>query len=225
MRTEASLDRLFGTAGVARKLSQDWTALARGTYLDAPCDGQVDALSRFGMAYRQTDDNHWNALGRYEQHYQKSDAAASRLMSHLVAAHANWRPVRPWILSGQLAGRWVRDEHAGLLSRTNTQLAASRVLWEFAPGWDAGGSVRGLFSRDFAARQLGLGAEIGHTLMKNLRVAGGYNAFGFRDTGMTGVDHTDSGAYLRLGFKFDESLFGVDASPAPAVYGKEGVSR
>ena len=224
-RRQEDRDHWFGTAGFARKLSQDWTALARGTYLDVPDDDQLDALSRIGLAYRQTDDDHWNALGRYEHHQQRSGAAGTRITSHLVAAHANWRPLRPWILSGQLVGRWVRDEHAGLLSRTNTQLAAGRVLWEFARGWDAAGSVRGMFSRDFAARQLGLGGEVGHTLVKNLRVAAGYNAFGFRDTGMTGVDRTDAGAFVRFGFKFDESLFGVDASPAPAVYGKEGVSR
>jgi hypothetical protein len=156
---------------------------------------------------------------------QRSDASDSRVTSHLIATNANWRPVRPWILSGQLVGRWVSDKHAGIASKTNTELAASRVLWEFAPGWDAGGSVRGMFSRDFAARQFGLGGELGHTFVKNLRVAAGYNVFGFRDKDMTGVDRTDAGVFVRFGLKFDESLFGVDASPAPAVYGKEGVSR
>jgi uncharacterized repeat protein (TIGR01451 family) len=224
-RTQDSHDHWFGTVGMARKLSQDWTALARGIYLDVPDDGQVDALSRFGVAYRQTDDDHWNALGRYEHHVQRSDASDSRVTSHLIATNANWRPVRPWILSGQLVGRWVSDKHAGIASKTNTELAASRVLWEFAPGWDAGGSVRGMFSRDFAARQFGLGGELGHTFVKNLRVAAGYNVFGFRDKDMTGVDRTDAGVFVRFGLKFDESLFGVDASPAPAVYGKEGVSR
>jgi hypothetical protein len=65
-----------------------------------------------------------------------------------------------------------------------------------------------------SSRQYGLGGELGLLVMKNLRVAAGYNLFGFTDKDLNTFGTTRKGAYLELGFKFDESLFGVGGSPA-----------
>jgi hypothetical protein len=45
--------------------------------------------------------------------------------------------------------------------------------------------------------------------MKNLRVAGGYNLFGFTDRELDSFGTTRRGAYLELGFKLDESFLGL----------------
>jgi hypothetical protein len=57
-------------------------------------------------------------------------------------------------------------------------------------------------------------AAIGRTLRTDLRMALGYNLFGFRDRDLTGENYTDQGVYLRFGLKFDESLFGLRPQPA-----------
>jgi hypothetical protein len=49
--------------------------------------------------------------------------------------------------------------------------------------------------------------------MRNVRVAAGYNVFGFRDRDLRESAYTLRGAYVRFDFKFDESLF----DPASAV--------
>jgi len=55
-------------------------------------------------------------------------------------------------------------------------------------------------------RRYGVGGELGRRVINNLRVAAGYNLFGFRDKDLRETDYTLQGAYLRLDFKFDESL-------------------
>ena len=54
---------------------------------------------------------------------------------------------------------------------------------------------------------LGIGGELGWAIAKNLRVAAGYNVFGFRDDDLSGVDHTDRGPYFNFGLKIDETWF------------------
>ncbi len=42
--------------------------------------------------------------------------------------------------------------------------------------------------------------------MTNLWVSAGYNFFGYRDADLQGADYTAKGPYVRLRYKFDESL-------------------
>ena len=51
-----------------------------------------------------------------------------------------------------------------------------------------------------------------------MRLAAGYNVFGFRDDDMIGEERTDRGPYATFGLKFGEDLFGFGKpSPAPAA--------
>jgi hypothetical protein len=67
------------------------------------------------------------------------------------------------------------------------------------------GSVMG--TQGFSQRRYGLGGELGVVVMRNLRLAGGYNLFGFTDRDFDSLGYTQRGAYLEFGFKFDELLF------------------
>jgi len=59
-----------------------------------------------------------------------------------------------------------------------------------------------------SARQQAFGVEGGYLLRQNLWLSAGYNLSGFRgDADLAGYEYTQRGAYLRLRFKFDETLF------------------
>ncbi|MGH7526622.1 MAG: hypothetical protein ACREMX_07945 [Gemmatimonadales bacterium] len=64
-------------------------------------------------------------------------------------------------------------------------------------------------SDGLTSRRYGLGIEGGRLLTRNLRLAAGYNLFGFSDRDLTSAGYTSHGLYLDLGFKFDEALFGA----------------
>ena len=58
------------------------------------------------------------------------------------------------------------------------------------------------------ANQHALGVEVGYLLQQNLWLSAGVNLTGFSgDADLAGYEYTRSGAYLRLRFKFDETLF------------------
>jgi hypothetical protein len=49
-------------------------------------------------------------------------------------------------------------------------------------------------------------------------VSAGYNFFGYRDEDLAGTDYTTKGPYVRLRFKFDETLLGgLGAAPGGAT--------
>jgi len=52
-----------------------------------------------------------------------------------------------------------------------------------------------------------LGVELGYLLATNFWVSAGYNVFGYRDADLAGADYTAKGPFVRLRYKFDETLF------------------
>lgn len=201
-------DNFLATLGYVRKLTRDLTLLGRGL-LNTYGDGGRRLRNQVGLAWRETDRNRWNALARYEQRDERDGRLATdnRSHSHIVSAHLNWQPTAHVWLSSRYAGRWAVDSSLGLRSSTNAQLGSTRLLWDFARRWDAAAIGSVLWTDGFDNRQYGAGVEVGRILVTNLRVAAGYNVFGFRDPQITGADYTDRGPYVRFGFKFDEDLF------------------
>ncbi|MFO1326126.1 MAG: hypothetical protein U1F56_02120 [Rubrivivax sp.] len=215
-------DTWLWTALLARKIDRDWTLLARQHLLhtDYRSRGDVQqSRSQLGLAWRDTDTNRGNALARLEWKHESdaSNEAVGTLKSRaLVAAlSAEAHPSRPWWLSGRLAGKWQRDRfEGGVDSSFRAQWASARLVWDLGKRWDLG--LGGAVQRgQQGARQTAWGAELGYLLATNLWLSAGYNATGFAaDRDLAGYEFTQRGSYLRLRFKFDETLF---AGSDPAV--------
>ena len=211
---------------VARKLSRDWTLLARDYFLRTDYDDRGDIVqnrAQLGVAYRDTDTNRVNALGKVEWKHERdaSNAAVGELATRalIVSTHADWHPSRPWWLTGRLAGKWQRDRfEGGVEDRFRAQLAAGRVVWDFTENWDLG-LLAAVQNGRQGARQFALGAELGYLLMQNLWLSAGWNVAGFRgDADLVGYEYTQSGGFVRLRFKFDETLFkGRDKAVNPSL--------
>jgi uncharacterized repeat protein (TIGR01451 family) len=205
-------DNLLHTLGLAVKLSGDWTALGRNTLVatrNKLGGARIQERMQAGLAYRETEGNRWNGLGRIEHRVEKDDsqsAAVVRRNMDLVSLHANYQPRQAWTLSGRYAAKWVIDHGNGLPGAAGARLVGARISHDIDGRWDAGVIANMLAGG--GSRQRGLGFEIGYQVMRNLWLSGGYNLFGFRDADLAGADHTERGAYLRLRFKFDENLFG-----------------
>jgi len=204
-------DNLFGSLGYARKLSRDWSLLG-STIFNTMLDGErAFERSRLGVAYRNTDTNRWSALARYEHRYDRNqdfEAVETTRRAHVFAGHANFQPDAGLILRAQWASKFASQEVGGLEASENAHLAGARATLDVTRRLDLGGIARRLWSSEASMSQFGLGLEIGLLVADNLRLAGGYNAFGFRDEELSVGEYTDKGFYLHLGFKFDETLFG-----------------
>jgi hypothetical protein len=199
----------------ARKLDRDWTLLARNYLLATAYSAKGDVLqdrAQLGLAWRPVDHNRFNALAKIEHKQERdaSNAAVGDLQSRawIASAHGDWHPSRPWWLSGQLAAKWQTDrlEH-GVNSAFRAQLAAARLVYDITERWDIG-ALAAVQMGQQGARQHAVGAEVGYLLKTNLWLSAGFNVSGFRgDADLTGYEYTQRGAYLRLRFKFDETLF------------------
>jgi hypothetical protein len=139
-----------------------------------------------------------------------SNAATGPLRSSawIASTHADWHPSRPWWLSGRVAAKWQADRfEGGVDSRFNAALLGGRAVYDITERWDIGLMAAAQLGQR-GARQHALGAEVGYLLRQNLWLSAGLNATGFAgDADLVGYEYTRQGAYLRLRFKFDETLF------------------
>jgi hypothetical protein len=210
-RRQDGNDQWLSGATAERKLSRDWAALGRTDWYRVMLTQHTDGRSQFGLAYRGTETNHLSALARYENRLeQEGGVSPSRRVSHVVSSHANWQPALRLTLSGQLASKWAIDDHDGLLTRTSVKLFAGRALVDLTKRFDVGATGRTEFG---GGNRFGAGGELGWLAVRNLRLAAGYNVFGFRDADMSGADRTDRGPYLDFGYKFDPFWSGSMREP------------
>ncbi len=214
----------------ARKLNRDWTILARNYLLRTEYEARGDVLQdrfQIGAAYRDTDTNRVNALARYEYKLEKDESGMDgsgfgsdtgqdiRTSAHIVSAHADWHPSRPWWLTGRVAAKWQQDsffyaDTGRVDDDFNAVLLSGRVVYDITENWDIG-LLGATFRGQDGANQYAFGMEVGRLLRQNLWLSVGYNSTGFRgDEDLTGYEYTQQGAFVRLRFKFDEDLFRRD---------------
>ena len=219
VRNGQNSDSILATVAAAAKLSPDWTFLGRNTYSlvknkaqnagEKAGDNEQDRL-QVGLAYRDTETDVWNALGRIE-HRAESDTTRAgvelKRTVELISIHANWQPRRPFTFSARLAAKWVNEKSNGLRSKNGAQLVSGRAIWDIAPRWDASVNASTLFGNGAKSKYFGVGVELGFMVMDNLWVSAGYNFFGYRDEDLTAGEYTNKGVFLRLRYKFDEDMF------------------
>lgn len=217
---------VLGQVLAARKLARDWTLLGRDYLLATRYAARGDILqnrAQLGVAYRDTDTNRVNALAKIEHKAERDGSNATvgelKTRAFIASAHADWHPSRPWWLTGRIAAKWQRDRFEnGVASRFDAQLVAGRVVYDVSEHWDLGVLAAAQLGQH-GARQYATGAEVGYLLQQNLWLSAGFNVSGFKgDSDLTGYEYVQRGFYLRLRFKFDETLFkGRDPAVNPSL--------
>jgi uncharacterized repeat protein (TIGR01451 family) len=208
-RNSPTGDNVLASLGYARKLSRDWSLLSRSLW-DQVMSNATRGRSQIGLAWRQTDRNRVNALFRIENRLDRSNAQGlptSRTISNVAAAIMNIQSTPRLTFSTRYAAKLASDRYESVNTKSSAHLLMGRTIYDVNKRVDLGiiGSVLG--NGGFGSRRYGAGGELGLIVMRNLRLAGGYNVFGFTDRDFASLGYTQRGAYLEFGFKFDESLF------------------
>jgi uncharacterized repeat protein (TIGR01451 family) len=210
-RTDGTSDNILNTLGVAYKLDNEWTVLARNAVSlqtnKAGGSKDEDRL-QIGAAYRDFETNKWDGLGRYEFRYEADNTGtlATKRMAHIVSTHLNFQPHPDITFAGRYAGKYVLEDSNGINSTSTANLLGGRLDYDFKRDWTMGVNTSVLFNGNFGSRQYALGGEVGYLAMKNLWLSAGYNIFGFKEEELAEQDYTNQGLFLRLRYKFDESL-------------------
>ena len=204
----------LSTLAVLRKLSDDWSLLARNIYLSArqaipgePLSAEEQDRAQLGVAYRDTRTNLWNALARYEYRtdYNNAPLTGSDSRSQILALIAEYHPARPWEFEGQVVGKVVRELLDGTRSDYSAVLVAGRAMWDVNPRWDLGlltSSTTGGGTRD-----QGAALEVGYRMIDNLWLSAGCIAGRYADAELFSANSSWTGVYMRVRFKFDETTF------------------
>ena len=230
-QTSANSHSWLFTAGMARKLDANWTLLNRALYSQqtelAAGGGRELARVQSGFAYRPVDSNVWNALGQieYKRDFDTTVGPGLSLdeQAWILAGNLNVQPSRGWQISARYAAKRAIDWSDSLASRSFTQLAGARSIWDVTARWDAG--VQGYRTWGAGATQYAVGVELGYLVWKNLWLSLGCNAKGFDAPDLAGEAYTQRGVYLHLNFKFDESLFGGSPLAARAAPVRSAAGR
>ena len=224
LRDGAASRGALSTFGFAHKIDADWTLLARNAYALSESRGgdggnQLQERFQLGVAYRDNTANRVNGLARYEWKRENDGTDFERRNVHVVSSHADWQLARATVLTGEYAAKHALELVDGRWVAGNAQLAGVRATRDLGARWDAGIALRVLANATFTERATGIGAELGYRVIDNLWFSLGYNVTGFRDRDLAEDATTQAGAYLRLRFKFDETLFTpkADATAAKAA--------
>lgn len=231
------------TLGVAAKVNQDWSLMAREyssiVHYDAGGKTQQNRL-QIGSAYRPVDNNRFDALGMVELRRERNNAGANATVAvlpkrdvNIFSLHANYHPSRPWWLSGRVAHKRVDEVLPGMTGNTATLVASQwqatllggRVKYDISDRWTLGFNasvLQGGPGGGLKSRQYAWGPEVGFIVRQNLMLVSGFNRSGFAGDAAkdTGFDYTGRGWYFGLRWKFDEDLFKTGKAHA-----QEGATR
>lgn len=214
-RFSDATDSFLHTFGYAQKMNDNWTFLTRTIYFhqDNSAPDSRDMLQArllTGLAYRPIKNDTWNALMRYEIKYEDGSLDFKddlKRIAHIGALSWNWQPEQRFIVSGRYAAKYVEEKRALGDSSYFGHLLGGRVLFDVTKRVDAGLSASIFFNGSSDNFEYALGPEVGLNFKKNMRLAVGYNFFGYEDRDFEEIAYSREGLFITLRLKFDENFF------------------
>ena len=213
-RGSSTTNSILSTLGFAARLTDSWTFLSRNVLSTTSTKGtagsRLQDRMQLGFALRDSEKNRWNALSMFElkaDHDSSQPGAPVRTTTGIFSTTANYQVSAPFTLSGRYAAKWNVANDSNLSSSATTQMVGGRATWDVTRKWDLGLAASTKYSLGYNSQQYGMGFETGYRVFGNMWLSAGYNLVGFRDNDLTGEDVTRKGAFIRMRFKFDESIF------------------
>lgn len=213
-RFTSTTNTYLNSLGYGLKLNTDWTLLTKNIISINTTDGtsgvnKLQERLQVGAAYRSTATNKFDALFRYEFKHEidKNVDADFFRTAHVLSSHGNYHPTSDLTLSGRLAAKYSLESDSQLRTSTFLELLSGRAIYDINDKWDAGINASLLANSDFTTKDYGLGIEAGFLVATNLRLAAGFNFFGYDDEDLLANNYTQKGAYIGFSYKFDERLF------------------
>jgi hypothetical protein len=227
-RTSSAGANTVISANAAGKLSPSLTALVQYQQANAANQtlvGLDDTKTlKVGLAYRDPNDDRFNALLRYEYRKNPSTIPDTILFGngtgtneHLFALEAIYAPDWRWEFYGKFALRDSTSYLADDLTGSNTTLLAQgRIVYRLDYRWDVAAEGRWIGQSVTDFNELGWALEAGYYLTPNLRLSGGYSFGRANDRDFTGSRST-GGLYFGVTVKVNELFngFGLQRIPKP----------
>lgn len=212
LRSSRASDGLLTSMAMAGRMNPTWTALGR-TLIDFEnlrSQGQrVRDRLQVGLAARAPGSG-WDALGRYELHYDREPGAEgefTRRLAHVLSLHGTGPSPFGTTSSFSWAGKLVHQEDDYLVTHSAAQWVHGRFTRDLSGPWDAGISASTLFGTGASHRD-GFGLELGRSIRDGVWLSAGWNYFGYTDPDLPSEEYTQRGVFMRVRARLDEDLLG-----------------
>ncbi|MEB3338544.1 MAG: hypothetical protein VKJ46_13840 [Leptolyngbyaceae bacterium] len=183
---------------------------------------------KLGLAYRDPQNDNFNALLRYEYRLNPATIPISILSGrgsgsedHTFAGEAIYAPNWQWEFYGKYALRNSTSYIANDLVGTSTiSLAQLRTTYRLGYHMDLVGEARWIGQPVAGYSEMGFVLEAGYYLTPNLRLSAGYSSGSINNDRDFSGTRSSGGLYAGLTFKLNELFegFGLQRSlPAPAL--------
>jgi len=225
-RTSSAGSNTVISASATGKISPSLTALLRyqqASSANQKLTGLGNTVNlKLGLAYRDPNDDRFNALLRYEYRKNPATIPDSILLGsgtgsedHLFALEAIYAPNWQWEFYGKFALRNSTSYLANDLVGTSTvTLAQVRATYRLGYKWDLTGEARWINQPNAGGGEAGSGfsetgfvLEAGYYLTPNLRLSAGYSFGGVHDDDFDGT-RSAAGPYVGLTVKINELFNG-----------------
>jgi hypothetical protein len=231
-RTSGGGSNTVITAGAAGKISPALTGLIRYQQANASNIQNLGDTSnlKVGLAYRDPNNDKFNALLRYEYRQNPSLIPESLLLGsgtgyndHTFAVEGIYAPNWQWEFYGKYALRNSTSFLASdLVGASTVNLAQLRTTYRLGYSMDLVGEARWINQSDYT--ETGFVVETGYYLTPNLRLAAGY-VFGRVDDRDFSGTRSNGGGYLGLTLKLNELFDGFGLQKVAPAQHKEGLVR
>ncbi|MEL6853782.1 MAG: TonB-dependent receptor [Cyanobacteria bacterium J06607_13] len=188
------------------------------------------SLLKLGLAYRDPNDDRFNALLRYEYRQNPntlpvtaSTGTSTTTQEHLFSAEAIYAPDWRWELYGKYA---IRNSSTDIgtagnnfSSNSTVQLAQARATYRLGYRWDMVGEARWLGGSGY--NETGFSVEAGYYPLPDLRISAGYSG-GATDYDF-GENRSAGGFYIGATAKLSGLLNGFGTQPAAPIQQRESI--
>ncbi len=163
-----------------------------------------------GVAYRPTESNNINAIGKFEMkgdnnHYLAPFIDYSAIIGSI---HTYIEPVRRFELGVKLAYKVASESSDQFSVTTHTSFYLLRGTYDITDKFDVGAEYRALIQSEANDILHGYSVDVGYVVMTNLKLMVGYNFKGYKDRDLVDNNMWSSGPFVKFSFKFGEELFG-----------------
>ncbi|MGB7084876.1 MAG: TonB-dependent receptor [Phormidesmis sp.] len=188
----------------------------------------TSSVLKLGAAYRNPNNDRFNALLRYEHRLNPNSipsnttlGASTETQEHVLSAEAIYAPNWRWELYGKYALRNSRTAISGngssFSNSSTVQLAQARATYRLGYRWDAVGELRWLGGSSY--NEVGYLLEAGYYPLPDLRLSAGYSG-GATDYDF-GENRNAGGFYLGATAKLGGLLDGFGTQPSDPAQQQE----
>jgi len=194
--------------GGAYKLSRDISLLGRGSFWTSARDQGTDTIfdGEIGGAYRPLGRNALYLLGvvRFKVDSRGSSPTGDETKNAIVSLEFSKRIRSSLTVRGKYAGKMSWESINGTSFSSYTDLFLAGATCDITDRWDVSVDGKAMNQYQTGTSSLGGMASVGYRVVKNVRVAAGYNFARLNDRDLAGEGYQSHGPYLQVKFKFDE---------------------